>query len=77
MKILLADDQELMRYTFAGIIADGFPAATICQVNCGLQLEKMARTNHYDIIISDMQMPDKTGLAVLKQLRAEHIKHLF
>jgi len=77
MKILLADDQELMCYTFAGILADEFPAVTICQVNCGLQLEKMARTNNYDIIISDMQMPDKTGLAVLKQLRTEGIKTPF
>ena len=77
MKILLADDQELMCYTFAGILADEFPAATLCQVNCGFQLEKMARTNNYDIIISDMQMPDKTGLAVLKQLRTEGIKTPF
>jgi two-component system invasion response regulator UvrY len=77
MKILLADDQELMLYSFAGILADEFPQATICKVNCGLQLEKMARTQTFDIIISDMQMPDKTGFAVLKQLRAQQIKTPF
>jgi two-component system invasion response regulator UvrY len=77
MKILLADDQEIMRYSFAGILTAEYPKATICQATCGFELEKMARTQKWDIIISDMQMPNKTGLDVLKQLRTEGIKTPF
>lgn len=74
MEILLADDQELIIYSLAGIISDEFPKANLQQTNCGLQLEKLARSQTWDIIISDILMPDKTGLEVLKQLRSEGIK---
>jgi DNA-binding NarL/FixJ family response regulator len=74
MKILIADDHELVRSGLARIIAEEFSSATIHEAENGLQAEKMARTGKWDLIISDMSMPDKTGLDVLKQLRSEAIK---
>jgi len=74
MNILIADDHELVRGGLARIVAEEFPSATIHEVENGLQAEKMARTGKWDLIITDMSMPDKTGLDVLKQLRSESIK---
>lgn len=74
MNILLVDDHELVRGGLARIIAEEFSSATIHEAKNGLQAEKIARKGKWDIIISDMSMPDKTGLEVLKQLRAEGIK---
>jgi len=74
MKILLADDQEMVLFALNGILMAEYPAAHIHEANNGLQLETLARTQTFDIIISDMVMPDKSGLEVLKQLRAEGIK---
>jgi len=71
MNILIADDHELVRGGLARIIAEEFPSAVIQEVSNGTQAEKMARAQKWDLIISDMSMPDKTGLDVLKQLRSE------
>lgn len=74
MNILIVDDHELVRAGLVRIIAEEFPFATIHEAGSGLEAEKKARTGKWDIIISDMSMPDKTGLDVLKQLRSEGIK---
>ena len=74
MNILIADDHELVRSGLARIVSEEFPSATICEVANGTQAEKMGRSQKWDLIISDMSMPDKTGLDVLKQLRSEGIK---
>jgi two-component system invasion response regulator UvrY len=74
MNILIADDHELVRGGLARIVAEEFPAAQIHEVPNGTQAEKTSRAKKLDLIIMDMSMPDKTGLDVLKQLRAESIK---
>lgn len=74
MNILIVDDHELVRSGLVRIVAEEFPFATIQDAQNGSQAEKMARNGQWDIIISDMSMPDKTGLDVLKQLRSESIK---
>ncbi|HEX7415257.1 MAG TPA: response regulator transcription factor [Bacteroidia bacterium] len=74
MNILIVDDHELVRFCLKSILAQEFPFATIHEAENGLQAEKMARKGKWDIVISDMSMPDKSGLDVLKQLRLESIK---
>ena len=74
MNILIADDHELVRGALARIIADEFPDAHIEEVPNGTQAEKMSRTKAWDLLITDMSMPDKAGLDILKQLRSESIK---
>lgn len=74
MNILIADDHELVRGGLSRIIAEEFPAAKIVEVPDGHSAEKMARSGEWAILITDMSMPDKTGLDVLKQLRSEGIK---
>src|SRR6185312_14081080 len=48
--------------------------AIIKEAGNGKDAEKLGRTGKWDIIILDMAMPEKSGLEVLKQLRAEAIK---
>lgn len=74
MNILIADDYELIRQGLARIVAEEFSSAQIEEASNGTQAEKLARTKKWDLLIIDMSMPDKTGLDVLKQLRAESIK---
>ena len=74
MNILIVDDHELVRSGLARIITEEFSFATVQEAENGFQAEKMARKGKWDLIISDMSMPDKTGLDVLKQLRSESIK---
>ncbi|MGZ3919743.1 MAG: response regulator [Bacteroidia bacterium] len=74
MIILIADDHELVRGGLARIIAEEFSSAVIHEVPNGISIEKIARSQKVDLIITDLSMPDKSGLEVLKQLRAELIK---
>src|SRR6201987_3147463 len=74
MNILIADDHELVRGGLARIIAEEFPSAMIREVPNGIEAEKSGRSEKWDLIITDMSMPDKSGLEVLKQLRSESIK---
>lgn len=74
MNILIADDHELVRGGLARIVAEEFSSAVITEAPGGLQAEKMARAQKFNLLIMDMSMPDKTGLDVLKQLRSENIK---
>jgi two-component system invasion response regulator UvrY len=74
MNILIADDHELVRGGLARIVAEEFPAAEVHEVPNGTQAEKTLRTKNFTLLIMDMSMPDKTGLDVLKQLRAESNK---
>lgn len=74
MNILIVDDYELIRHGLARIVAEEFPFAMILEASNGKEAEKAARNGNLRLIIMDMSMPDKTGLDVLKQLRAESIK---
>ena len=74
MNILVVDDHELVREGVIRIITEEFPSATIREACDGISAEKTARAARFDIIIMDMQMPGKTGLEVLKQLRSESNK---
>ena len=74
MNILLVDDHELIRGGIARIITEEFPFATIQEADNGNAAERHARADKYSIIIMDISMPDKSGLEVLKQLRAESNK---
>ena len=74
MKILIADDHELLRGGILRIVTEEFSFAEIHEATNGLSAEKKAREEKWDIIIMDMSMPDKTGLDVLKQLRSESNK---
>ncbi len=74
MKVLIADDHELVRNGLSRIIAEEFMSAEIHETSNGMDTERAARSGDWDIIIMDVSMPDKTGLDVLKQLRSENIK---
>lgn len=74
MKILLADDHELIREGFSRILSEEFPSVLVKEASNGNEAEKIACLEEWDIIIMDMSMPFKTGLDVLKQLRLKSIK---
>ena len=68
MKILLAEDEEQMsRAETAFLNMRGF---TVDAVPDGEAAVTMARRNAYDVIVLDIMMPKKDGLAALAELRA-------
>src|SRR5688500_15764252 len=74
MQILVVDDHELVRKGLSSIVTEEFSVARLQEASCGMEAEKFARSQKWNLVVMDMSMPDKTGLDVLKQFRSESNK---
>ena len=69
LKILVADDHAIVRRGVIQILRDEFPAASIVDVSNAEDLLHLTLTKDWDIVITDLSMPGRSGLDALKQLR--------
>ncbi len=75
MNILIADDHTIVRRGLKEILNEEFKDSEIIEVSDGNQLmAKMHGKTKFDIVISDLSMPGRGGLDVLKQLKEEFPK---
>src|SRR6185369_8080990 len=72
--ILIADDHNVVRKGLKQILLEEFPDARIEEAFDGTELMKMSKSGTWDIIISDLSMPGRSGLEVLKQLKQDFPK---
>lgn len=73
MKILVADDHTIVRRGIKEIITEEFPDATIIEASDSKELLAFAREGDADLIVTDLIMPGKNAIEVLKDLRAAEI----
>jgi two-component system, NarL family, invasion response regulator UvrY len=71
LRILIADDHSIVRRGLKDILEQEFPEVHIQEVNNGKELMKLARTAEWSIVISDLTMPERGGLEVIKMLKEE------
>jgi len=69
MKILIADDHSVVRRGLLMIIKDAYPFAEITEVTDGTDLIHAAGKNDWNIIISDISMPGKSGIEMIKEIK--------
>ena len=69
LKILVADDHAIVRKGVIQILSDEFPSAIIEDVSNAEDLLHRTLTGTWDIIITDLSMPGRSGLDALKQIR--------
>ena len=72
MKLLYAEDEEEMSEAVVDILT--YHKYTVDAVYDGEEALSYAHAEQYDGIILDVMMPKKSGLQVLKELRAEGCK---
>ncbi|MBU0992234.1 MAG: response regulator [Proteobacteria bacterium] len=71
MRVLVIDDQSTIRGLMKGALKDiGFVSANIDDANDGKPAIQKLRDVRYDLIISDWNMPEITGLDLLKIVKA-------
>lgn len=70
LKILIADDHELVRSGIKHLIADEFAQTTIGETGTGRGVLEAVRKEAWDVVVLDIGLPDKNGLEVLKELKA-------
>ncbi len=74
MNILIADDHTIVRKGIRQILMEEFSDAFIEEVADGNEMLHKIRNEKFDIVISDISMPGRSGLESLKQVKEEFPK---
>ncbi|GIH45023.1 two component transcriptional regulator, LuxR family [Microbispora rosea] len=70
IRLLLADDQALVRGALAAMLALEPDIEVVAQVGSGEEVVEAARRSRPDVALLDVQMPGRDGLEVTADLRA-------
>ena len=68
-KILLADDHSIIRLGLIQILKDEYPFVEVKEVGDGETLINEVMNHHWDLVISDLDMPGTSGLEALEKIR--------
>ncbi len=69
MRILIADDHTIVRRGLKQLIAEDFPSAVIGESEDAEDLIKKINAEDWDLVISDLSMPGRSGIDALIQIR--------
>ena len=73
MKILIADDHAIFRRGLKDLLIDELPRVNFSEASNGVELFNLAIENKYDLIITDINMPEKSGLDSIKEITNANI----
>ena len=69
LRILIADDHTVVRKGVKQILVEEFPTAVIVEAADAESLVKKVITDKWDLVISDINMPGRSGLDALIQIK--------
>jgi len=69
LRILIADDHSVVRKGLKQILLEEFPTAHIEDVPDAEEMIKKVMSSNWDVIVSDMSMPGRSGLDALQQIK--------
>jgi two-component system, NarL family, invasion response regulator UvrY len=68
-RVLIADDHTVVRRGLRQILLEGFPSAHVEEVADAEELIKKIIQSSWDLVISDLSMPGRSGLEALQQIK--------
>ena len=71
MRILIADDHAVVRQGLTNILLRAYPHAVCGEARNATELLQSLRAEQWDVVILDINMPGRSGLEVLKDLKQE------
>lgn len=74
MRILIADDHAIVRKGIRQLLVEEYPLAKIEEVGDSESLIAKANSGTWDVVICDLDMPGRSGLDAMQQIRAMHPK---
>src|ERR1700740_466470 len=69
MRILIADDHAIVRRGLKQLLLEEYPSAEIEEVGNAEELVKKTVKENWDLAICDLDMPGRSGLDALKQIK--------
>ena len=71
IRVLIVDDHAIVRRGLKALVSDEFRGAAFGEASDARQALEQLRKNTWDIALLDVTMPGKSGLELLKELKAE------
>lgn len=71
-KILVADDHAILRRGLIQILSEQPDLTVVGEARDAAELFALARAQPWDLVILDVAMPGRSGLEILKELKAEY-----
>ncbi len=72
IRILLADDYTIIRKGVRQILSQAYPNAEIEEIEEGEEWTEKLHASSWDMVISDLPMPDRGGLDTLQRIRKRY-----
>lgn len=71
IRILVVDDHAVVRQGLKQILADSPEMVLAGEASTGAEALDQIRAGHWDVMVLDISLPDRSGLDILKQVRVE------
>lgn len=71
IRVLLADDQTLVRASFAMLVASAGDMEVVAEAGTGRQAVDLARSTRADLVVMDIRMPDLDGIEATRLIAAD------
>lgn len=69
LKILLGDDHAIVRRGLRQVLTEEFGQVAIGEVGSGHAVVDAVREQEWDVVVLDINLPDKNGVEVLKEVK--------
>jgi two-component system, NarL family, invasion response regulator UvrY len=69
MNILITDDHANVRRGLRELLADAFPDAHFSEASSGDEVLTVLHNSQHDILLLDINMPGRSGMSVLKDVK--------
>ncbi|MEU4218198.1 response regulator transcription factor [Actinoplanes sp. NPDC026623] len=71
IRVLLADDQALVRGAFALLVASAADMVVVGEAQTGSEAVALARSSRADVVVMDIRMPDLDGIEASRLIAAD------
>ncbi|MFJ9737016.1 response regulator [Streptomyces sp. NPDC101166] len=71
IRVLLADDQNLVRASFAMLVSSAGDMEVVAEAGTGREAVELARSARADLIVMDIRMPDLDGIEATRLIAAD------
>jgi two-component system, NarL family, invasion response regulator UvrY len=70
--VLIADDHAMMRTGLRHYLEQDQSISAIAETASGAETLQQLRNGHWDLVVLDINMPDRSGIDILRHIRSGH-----